>query len=259
MNNPIALLLASFIASTSPLPTEALSFSGKRPVIEREIIEEDIFAMYRHVVSEHSNNDNIVMNLYDKYEALLKEEAKSNPQFSAELVLQSITYASEKHEGQERKYTGVPYIMHPISVSLILFEEGGVRDQYVLAAAALHDTIEDTDATSDEIQYMFGKQVRDLVEEGTNTFDLRVHSKHAWILEHAKNMSPKAQLIKAADRTHNLRSYNEIMFSEGSLLQQKKNAYFVASTELAKVLSGQNDKIDAALKAEIEAYFNQEH
>lgn len=252
MNNPLAVLLASFIASTSTLPTQH-TFSFKEPVIEREVVEEDVFAMYRHVVGEHTQNDPTVMELYNRYEKLVREEAKNNPQFSAELCLQAVTYAAEKHEGQV--YSPYPYLYHLLSVSLILIEEGHVNDHYVLAAAALHDSLEDTDASQDELQYLFGQEVASIVVEVTNEPNLTYANKHEWQLEHAKTMSPRACLVKAADRTHNLRSFNKQFVTANTERAKHIRRYFTASIKLADVLSGHNEELDHALQAAIEEHF----
>lgn len=252
LNNPITILLASLLTSTGSL-TSVADFDIREPVIEREVVEEDVFAMYRQAVSEYTEHNSAVLELYDRYEKLVREEAEKNPEFSAELCLQAVTYGAEKHQGQQ--YKPFPYIYHPISVALILIEEGGVKDHYVLAAAALHDTIEDTDATGLEIQYLFGKDVASIVKEVTNPSDYGTKTKHEWQLEHVQLMSDRACLVKTADRIHNLRSFNRQLTQVSTDRAKHIRKYFQASMKLAEALSGHNDVLDEALQVVIDEHF----
>src|SRR3954468_20632459 len=84
------------------------------------------------------------------------------------LVLHALAFATEKHRGQVRKDAdATPYIQHPIALASLLWEVG-IQDAEVLAAAILHDTIEDTPTTHDELEKEFGREVADLVAEVTD-------------------------------------------------------------------------------------------
>ena len=79
-----------------------------------------------------------------------------NPNFDFEKLIFAITYAAEKHRGQTRKDAeATPYIIHPLQVCKNLWESGKVRNSNILIAAILHDTLEDTSATEEEIQQFF--------------------------------------------------------------------------------------------------------
>jgi guanosine-3',5'-bis(diphosphate) 3'-pyrophosphohydrolase len=80
-------------------------------------------------------------------------------------ILDACQFAAEKHVTQRRKGDGSPYINHPIGVAHLLWREGGVRDVAVLQAAVLHDTVEDTDTSFEELEARFGSTVRALVAE----------------------------------------------------------------------------------------------
>ena len=83
---------------------------------------------------------------------------------STGIILKALRFAAEKHNDQRRRDSkSSPYINHPIQVAETLWRVGGVRDEALLVAAILHDTIEDTDATPEEIQREFGKDVLELV------------------------------------------------------------------------------------------------
>src|SRR5207237_5348456 len=84
------------------------------------------------------------------------------------LVLHAVVFATEKHRGQVRKDAdSTPYIQHPIALASLLWEVG-IHDAEVLAAAILHDTIEDTPTTHDELEKEFNRTVADLVAEVTD-------------------------------------------------------------------------------------------
>ena len=84
------------------------------------------------------------------------------------LILKAASFAASKHKNGKRKDAEeTPYINHPLEVARILIEEGGVSEATVLAAAILHDTVEDTRTTPEEIESLFGPVVRDLVMEVT--------------------------------------------------------------------------------------------
>ena len=84
-------------------------------------------------------------------------------------LLKAADFAAKKHRDQRRKDSArTPYINHPIGVANILTEEGHVDDLATLQAALLHDTVEDTDTTFEEIEQIFGKEVRDIVDAVTD-------------------------------------------------------------------------------------------
>ena len=84
-------------------------------------------------------------------------------------LLKAAHYAAVKHRAQRRKDAdATPYINHPLGVAMLLASEGGVTDVDVLMAAVLHDTVEDTDATLDEVERVFGARVAGLVAEVTD-------------------------------------------------------------------------------------------
>ncbi|KFV86719.1 Guanosine-3',5'-bis(diphosphate) 3'-pyrophosphohydrolase MESH1, partial [Struthio camelus australis] len=88
-------------------------------------------------------------------------------------------------------------------VARILTHEAGVTDIVVLQAALLHDTVEDTDTTFSEIEEWFGEEVRRVVEEVTDDKTLPKMERKRLQIEHAPNCSPRAKLVKLADKLHN--------------------------------------------------------
>jgi phosphoribosylglycinamide formyltransferase 1 len=125
------------------------------------------------------------------------------PDSPADLVERARTFAKLAHRDGKRDH-GEPYIVHPVAVASLL-REHGVTDPATLAAAYLHDVLEDTPVTAWQLRRAFGPDVTKLVEELTNRGPhASFEAKHAKLIEHARKMSPPARAIKLADRAHNL-------------------------------------------------------
>ncbi|XP_021564337.1 guanosine-3',5'-bis(diphosphate) 3'-pyrophosphohydrolase MESH1 isoform X3 [Carlito syrichta] len=124
-------------------------------------------------------------------------------------LLEAADFAARKHSQQRRKDPEeTPYINHPIGVARILTHEAGITDIVVLQAALLHDTVEDTDTTLDEVELHFGAPVRRLVEEVTDDKSLPKLERKRLQVVHAPHSSPGAKLVKLADKLYNLRDIN---------------------------------------------------
>lgn len=121
-------------------------------------------------------------------------------------LLRAIDFAARKHRDQRRKDDAAsPYINHPVAVALLLAEVGGVSDPDVLAAAILHDTLEDTNTTPEELESEFGARVRSLVEEVTDDKRLPKPERKRLQVEHSRSLSPGAAAIKLGDKISNVR------------------------------------------------------
>lgn len=120
-------------------------------------------------------------------------------------LLQAILFAAEKHRDQRRKGADqAPYINHPIAVAEILWRVGGIRDEVTLQAAILHDTVEDTDTTLEELERLFGTEVRDVVMEATDDKSLPKAERKRLQIAHASHKSIRARAVKIADKISNL-------------------------------------------------------
>jgi guanosine-3',5'-bis(diphosphate) 3'-pyrophosphohydrolase len=121
------------------------------------------------------------------------------------MILSALHYAAGKHQAQRRKGAGAaPYINHPIEVATLLATIGKVQNPELLAAALLHDVLEDTNATPAEIARLFGKRVLSLVQEVTDDKRLPDDARRQRQIEHAPHLSRAAQQIKLADKISNL-------------------------------------------------------
>ena len=124
---------------------------------------------------------------------------------SNQLILKATHFAAQKHRDQRRKDEDAsPYINHPISVAKIISEIGNVEDPEVLAGALLHDTLEDTETTVEELIDNFGERVCNLVQEVTDDKTLPKLERKQRQIEHAKELSEGAALIKLGDKISNV-------------------------------------------------------
>lgn len=120
--------------------------------------------------------------------------------------VRALAFASRKHSQQRRKDEDAsPYINHPIALVSILAVEAGIHDPDVLCAALLHDTIEDTETSVEELVETFGGHIASLVQEVTDDKRLPKAERKLRQIEHAAHLSPKARSVKLADKIANLR------------------------------------------------------
>ena len=122
------------------------------------------------------------------------------------LVLKALKFASENHDGQYRRASGEEYITHPIAVSYLLASYKQSKNiDHLLAAALLHDTVEDTPATIEDIFIVFGELVGNLVAELTSDdSEIKKLGKNEYLKTKLVNMSSYALTIKLVDRLSNI-------------------------------------------------------
>jgi len=122
------------------------------------------------------------------------------------LIVRALEFAAHKHREQKRKDVNAsPYINHPIQLANVLVLEGRVSDPVVIAAALLHDTIEDTQTTWQELRGAFGDEIADIVLEVTDTKWIAKTARKRLQVAKARHASEKAQLVKLADKICNVR------------------------------------------------------
>ena len=121
-----------------------------------------------------------------------------------DLIAEALAFATSAHEGQVRKYTNEPYIVHPIEVMEIVMTVP--HDDAMLAAALLHDVVEDTPVTIEEIRAVFGDDVAQLVDDLTDVSkpeDGNRKTRKALDRDHSARSSARAQTVKLADLISN--------------------------------------------------------
>lgn len=120
-------------------------------------------------------------------------------------ILKAAHFAANKHRDQRRKgEENSPYINHPIAVAEILTSIGGITDLTTIQAALLHDTVEDTKTTAEELALQFGDEVMNLVMEVTDDKTLGKAERKRLQVEHTKHLSDSAKMIKIADKISNV-------------------------------------------------------
>jgi guanosine-3',5'-bis(diphosphate) 3'-pyrophosphohydrolase len=158
-------------------------------------------------------------------------------------VLDALEFAAHKHRDQRRKnLEASPYINHPIALANLLWQEGGVKRPAVIAAALLHDTIEDTDTTREELRKRFGKTITDLVIEVTDDKSLDKATRKRLQIRHAPNLSRGAKLVKLADKICNLRDMAASPPRTWPISRQRE--YFDWARKVVDALRGVHPKLE---------------
>ncbi|XP_074151290.1 guanosine-3',5'-bis(diphosphate) 3'-pyrophosphohydrolase MESH1 [Sminthopsis crassicaudata] len=165
----------------------------------------------------------------------------------AALLLEAADFAARKHSTQRRKDPEeTPYINHPIGVARILTYEAGITDIAVLQAALLHDTVEDTNTTLEEVEEHFGAEVRRIVDEVTDNKELPKLERKRLQVENASQSSRAAKLVKLADKLYNLRDLNRRTPKGWS--EQRVQEYFEWAAQVVKGLQGTSPQMESALQ-----------
>ena len=161
-----------------------------------------------------------------------------------EMFLTALRFAAEKHRDQRRKDSSrSPYINHPIAVAEILWRTGGVRDMITLTAALLHDTVEDTATSPDEIRAQFGEEVLSVVLEVTDDKHLPKARRKELQIETAAHKSPRARQLKLADKINNVIDVTHTPPSDWS--QERLREYLDWTERVVDGMRGQNPRLEA--------------
>ena len=158
-------------------------------------------------------------------------------------LFDALAFAAEKHRDQRRKDAQAsPYINHPIALARVLALEAGIADTKTVIAAILHDTIEDTETTYDELRERFGKVIADVVAEVSDDKTLGKSRRKALQIEHAPHLSQRAKLVKLADKICNLRDMATSP-PHGWPLERRRE-YFDWAKQVIDGLRGVNAKLE---------------
>lgn len=159
-------------------------------------------------------------------------------------VIAAATFAAQKHSNQRRKdASSSPYINHPLALANVLANEAGVTDSVTLCAALLHDTVEDTDTTREELATLFGQEVADVVMEVTDDKALPKAERKRQQVTHTSHMSERAKLVKLADKISNLR---DILASPpANWSPERKKEYFDWAASVVEGMRGVHSQLEA--------------
>jgi guanosine-3',5'-bis(diphosphate) 3'-pyrophosphohydrolase len=167
-------------------------------------------------------------------------------------LFSALAFAADKHRNQRRKDPEAsPYINHPIALARILAAEGSVTDTVTLAAAVLHDTIEDTKTTADELRELFGDRVTNIVMEVTDDKSLLKAERKKRQVEQASFLTPQAKLLKLADKIANLRDVALRSPADWSL--ERRREYFDWAKQVIDGLRGVHPQLEAVFDAAYQA------
>jgi guanosine-3',5'-bis(diphosphate) 3'-pyrophosphohydrolase len=159
-------------------------------------------------------------------------------------LIKATDFAACKHRLQKRKDAEAsPYINHPLALARVLRLEAGVEDIDVLVSALLHDTVEDTETTLEELAREFGPQVAGIVAEVTDDHSLPKAERKRLQVERAPRASTQAKLVKLADKICNLRDVALSPPSRWSL--ERRRGYFEWAREVIDGLRGTHPRLES--------------
>ncbi|MCH8882481.1 MAG: HD domain-containing protein [SAR324 cluster bacterium] len=151
-------------------------------------------------------------------------------------LLAGLRFAAEKHRDDRRKGPiGAPYINHPIAVAEQLADVGLEDDWELLVAAVLHDVIEDTDATSEELEAQFGTRVKDIVLEVSDDKSLQWRERKRVVGETIGQKSQAAQLVKLSDLIANV---SDLIHQPPNWSDEQKKGYLMWAEWVVKGVKG---------------------
>ena len=170
---------------------------------------------------------------------------------SMSTVLRAAAFAADKHRTQKRKgKMERPYVGHCIEVARIIAEIGKVDDADILAAALLHDTIEDQDVKPEEIRKEFGSATEGMVLEVTDDKSLDRQERRRLQVVNAPHKSPGAKLIKLADKISNVREIGVDPPTHWD--RERRLEYYAWGTEVVNALGAVNPQMEELFRTTVE-------
>ena len=167
---------------------------------------------------------------------VLKETAEDEKYQLISILFKALAFSAEKHRTQKRKdIDKSPYINHPIALANILAQRW-VIDENVLCAAILHDTIEDTETTADELRKHFGEKITSIVLEVSDDKSLDKDIRKQLQIDHAASLSKEAKLVKLADKIANITDI--INTPPVGWTKERKQEYFAWAKSVVDNLRG---------------------
>ncbi len=174
-------------------------------------------------------------------------------------ILDAAIFAAEKHQRHVRKNKQhSPYITHPLLVAQVIFKIGGIADTKILTAAILHDTIEDTNTTREEIKVRYGVKTLSLVLEVTDDKSLPRMDRKRLQVVHAPDLSYEAKILKLADKLVNCRDILKNPPEDWSI--KRRQNYIQWCADVLFRIRGTNPELEAAfdqvmIRAEEELHY----
>lgn len=166
------------------------------------------------------DNEEMIQETYDELISALPEDMDGQ---GRDLIERAFFVANQSH-GRQTRASGIPYVIHPISVATILVREMGLSHSATVAGALLHDVAEDTPTTVEEIRVMFGEEVAFLVDAVTKTGK---GNRYFWMMMEAAKDDFGIVLVKLANRLHNLRTLSALRPCKQWLISKETMTYYV--------------------------------
>jgi (p)ppGpp synthase/HD superfamily hydrolase len=162
--------------------------------------------------------------------------------FPMKEIFRALDFAAFKHRNQKRKgLEPIPYINHPIKVTELIVNKLDNPNLELIQAALLHDTIEDTKTTFEEIAEIFGQKVAEIVLELTDDMSHPYIVRKEQQIAKAHGLSYEARCIKLADKISNI---NDILFTRVGWLKSRKISYIKWSQEVIDQIRGTNKDLE---------------
>jgi guanosine-3',5'-bis(diphosphate) 3'-pyrophosphohydrolase len=159
------------------------------------------------------------------------------------LLIKAMSFAADKHKDQRRKdKEASPYINHPIGLTEILVNVGNITDINTICAALLHDTVEDTETTAEELTEHFGSRISDIVMEVTDDRSLNKAARKQAQIDHAMYLSKEARAVKLADKICNL---GDVSTSPPDWPLKRRQQYFDWASNVIDGLRGDWVELEA--------------
>jgi guanosine-3',5'-bis(diphosphate) 3'-pyrophosphohydrolase len=165
--------------------------------------------------------------------------------------MEAASYAARQHTGQTRKgERAEPYINHPLEVANLLANVGKVNDIDILIAAILHDTVEDTGTTKDDLVKRFGERVAGFVMEVTDDKTLPKAERKLKQIEHAAHLTPEAKQVKLADKISNITDITNSPPADWTM--ERRREYIDWGVEVVAGIRGVNEPLEQYFDQTIE-------
>jgi guanosine-3',5'-bis(diphosphate) 3'-pyrophosphohydrolase len=172
--------------------------------------------------------------------------------------MRATLFAAQKHKMQRRcDADATPYINHPLSLADLLVNEAMIDDPVVICAALLHDTVEDTETTFEEIAIAFGHEIACIVLEVSDDKTLAKAERKRLQIEHAPTISPRAKLVKLADKICNLRDIETTPPIGWSA--QRKDEYFAWAVQVVAGLRGTHAGLEEIFDSIVRRWADNRH
>ena len=214
----------------------------------------------RHRLAELSHSNITVLNNYDQFSQLVNHayhKEKSITASEVDQICAAVLFAADKHRLQTRKNKEkTPYISHPIGVAYNVMSFGEVRDSAIIIGALLHDTVEDTQTTFEELKEKFGDTVTGYIKEVTDDKSLGRQERKRLQVINAPHKSKGATMIKLADKLYNV---NDLISSTpADWSQSRVDNYLQWAQSVVDRLPRVNPKMSEAVDTAINSYWEKQ-